>query len=98
MTQAPEKHGNYSEEDDVRWASTPAGDAMRDVMGRTILEMEGTEHLRHRKLVAMAFRPKQQQRWEDELVRPLMNEMIDAFYADGQAELVSQLLYRYPIQ
>ena len=85
-------------EDDARFSSSPAGEAMRPFMGRTILEMEGAEHLRHRKLVAMAFRPKQQLRWEDELVKPLMHELIDDFYDQGKAELVGQVLYRYPIQ
>lgn len=89
---------NTALEDDASFSTRAAGEAMRDVMGRTILEMEGREHLQHRRLVAHAFRPRAQQRWEDEIVRPLVHELIDGLAADGHAELVRQFLYRYPIQ
>jgi cytochrome P450 len=85
-------------EDGVTYSTKTSGEAMRDVMGRTILEMEGAEHLRHRKLVAHAFRPRAQARWDDEIVRPLVNELIDGFEPSGRAELVKDLLYQYPIQ
>jgi cytochrome P450 len=85
-------------EEDKLFSCSVSGDAMRDVMGRTILEMEGLEHRQHRKLVAHAFRPKAQEPWEASIVRPLVHELIDHFVERGRAELVKDLLYRYPIQ
>jgi cytochrome P450 len=85
-------------EDDKTFSCSVTGEAMRDVMGRTILEMEGVEHLQHRKLVAHAFRPRAQERWDAEVVRPLVHELIDAFADQGRVELVKGFLYTYPIQ
>jgi cytochrome P450 len=84
--------------DEATFSARASGEAMRDVMGWTILGMDGAEHLRHRSLVAQAFRPKLLKRWEDELIRPLVNELIDRFAANGRAELVRQLLLTYPMQ
>src|SRR5256714_2540907 len=67
-------------------------------MGWTILGMDGEEHLRHRSLVAQASRPRLLKRWEDELIRPLVHELVDRFAPAGQAELVRQLLQTYPMQ
>jgi cytochrome P450 len=84
--------------DESTFSARPSGEAMREVMGWTILGMDGAEHLRHRSLVAQAFRPKLLKRWEDELIRPLVHELIDRFAGDGKAELVRQLLLTYPMQ
>src|SRR3954454_3768160 len=84
--------------DESTFSARPSGETMREVMGWTILGMDGEEHLRHRSLVAQAFRPKLLKRWEDELIRPLVNELIDRFAAAGKAELVRQLLLTYPMQ
>ena len=84
--------------DESTFSARPSGESMREVMGWTILGMDGEEHLRHRSLVAQAFRPKLLKRWEEELIRPLVNELIGRFAADGKAELVRQLLLTYPMQ
>jgi cytochrome P450 len=83
--------------DDKTFSPETSGVAMRDVMGRTILEMSGEEHMRYRALVAQAFRPKVLARWEDELVKPLVDELIDGFQP-GRAELVREFLIHYPIR
>src|SRR3954454_21613456 len=84
--------------DETTFSARPSGESMREVMGWTILGMDGAEHLRHRSLVAQAFRPKLLKRWEDELIRPLLGVLIDRFAAEGKAELVRQLLLTYPMQ
>jgi cytochrome P450 len=84
--------------DETTFSARPSGESMREVMGWTILGMDGAEHLRHRSLVAQAFRPKLLQRWEDELIRPLVHELVDRFAPTGRAELVRQLLLSYPMQ
>ena len=51
------------------------------VQGRTLLCMEGEEHRIHRALVAEAFQPKAVQAHVGAVLRPLANELIDAFGA-----------------
>ena len=66
------------------------------VMGHMILGMDDPEHRRHRNLVAHAFREKSLARWEPEFIAPIVDEMIDAFAADGEADLVRQLTFQIP--
>src|SRR4051794_17454079 len=70
---------------------------MGDVMGEHImLGMDPPEHPRYRALVSTAFRQKTLARWEDELVAPIANELIDAFADRGQAELVREFTFPFP--
>ncbi|MFN8640585.1 MAG: cytochrome P450 [Candidatus Binatia bacterium] len=68
------------------------------VMGRTILEMDGREHTRHRAIVAPAFVPKALRGDLPELIARLVDERIDAFAGDGAAELVQQFTSTIPIR
>ena len=67
------------------------------VMGHTILEMDGAEHLTHRLLVAQAFRPKVLREWEADVIVPVVTELVDAFVDRGRAELVAEFTARFPI-
>jgi cytochrome P450 len=60
--------------------------------------MDEPEHRRLRDLVATGFRPKSIAHWETDIVLPVVDEMIDAFAARGEAELVQELTFRYPVQ
>src|SRR4051812_30219920 len=84
--------------DESTFSARPSGESMREVMGWTILGMDGEEHLRHRSLVAQAFRPKLVNKWDADLIRPLVHELIDRFRPRGRAELIRELLLTYPIQ
>jgi cytochrome P450 len=68
------------------------------VMGHMILGMDDPEHRTHRNLVAHAFREKSLARWEPEFIRPIIDELIDEFAADGQADLVRQLTFEFPVR
>ncbi len=68
------------------------------VMGRTILEMDGVEHTRHRSLIAPAFVPKALRGDLPQVVGAVVTELIDAFAADGRADLVSQFTFLLPIK
>jgi cytochrome P450 len=68
------------------------------VMGHMILGMDDPEHRSHRNLVAHAFREKALARWEPEFIRPIIDEQIDRFVADGQADLVRQLTFEFPVR
>ena len=68
------------------------------VMGHMILGMDDPEHRTHRNLVAHAFREKALARWEPEFIRPIIDEQIDRFAADGEADLVRQLTFEFPVR
>jgi cytochrome P450 len=68
------------------------------VMGRTILEMDGKEHVRHRGIIAPAFVPKALRGDLPETVSAIVDELIDGFAANGEADLVSQFAFHLPIR
>src|ERR1044071_10451088 len=49
---------------------------MGPVMGRTILELDGSAHTVHRGLVANAFRPQSIRRYAERLVVPVVGELV----------------------
>ncbi len=71
--------------------------SMGVVMGPTILAMDPPEHGRYRGLIQTAFSKKALARWEHELVRPLVNGLIDAFAGRGRADLVRELTFPFPV-
>ena len=71
---------------------------MGAVLGRTILEMDPPEHGAYRSILQQAFTKVAMQRWETELVEPLVHHMIDAFADDGRTDLVRNLLFGFPVQ
>jgi cytochrome P450 len=68
------------------------------VQGRTLLCMEGEEHRIHRALVAEAFQPQAVQALVAPLLRPLANELIDAFGARRTLDLVADYCHPYPLR
>jgi len=68
------------------------------VMGRTILEMEGAEHLRQRRLVTPAFSPRTLREGLDVVVENVIERLVDGFAGDGKADLVSQLTFTFPLR
>jgi cytochrome P450 len=65
-------------------------------IGPTILAMEGKTHWEHRNLVSAAFKSKSLLRWEPEIVRPVVNALIDEFIAAGEADLVKDFTLEFP--
>jgi cytochrome P450 len=68
------------------------------VMGRTILQMDEPEHRTSRALVSSSFRSKVLERWEEDLVAVVVNELIDGFIDRGQADLVREVTFNFPAQ
>jgi cytochrome P450 len=67
------------------------------VMGHTILEMDEPEHSRYRGLIQKAFVKKAIDRWDRELIRPVVDRYIDRFAARGRADLVRELTFPFPV-
>lgn len=67
------------------------------VFGHSILEMDEPEHSRYRGLIQKAFTKGALDRWEHQLVRPIVNRMIDGFAGRGRADLVRELTFPFPV-
>jgi cytochrome P450 len=84
--------------DSARFSSAGYAMTIGQVMGRTILEMDPPEHLRHRALVAKAFRARALDQWSDAIIGATVGELIDAFDGDGHADLIPQLTFPFPVR
>ncbi len=84
--------------DNVRFSSAGYATIIGQVMGRTILEMDPPEHLRHRALVARAFRARVLDQWSDTIIGATVSELIGAFAGDGHADLIPQLTFPFPVR
>jgi len=73
-------------------------EAMGPVMGRTILEMDGHTHTRHRALVSNAFKPNAIRAYGERLVAPLVDELIGRIEKQGKAELVAEFTSTFPMR
>ena len=84
--------------DNETYSSIVYSDVMGMVMGRTVLEMDEPEHRQIRALVAGSFRTKMLERWEEDLVALVVNELIDTFIDSGRTDLVRSVTFNYPVQ
>ncbi|OBF50357.1 cytochrome [Mycobacterium sp. 852002-53434_SCH5985345] len=78
------------------FSSAPYDKTIGLFMGPTILAMEGKKHRDHRNLVSAAFKSKALARWENTIVRPICNALIDEFIARGAADLVRNFTFEFP--
>ncbi len=68
------------------------------VMGRTLLEMDGVEHVRHRNLIAPFFSPLAMRSTMPPVVDSVVNELIDDFIAEGSVDLVTRFTFIFPMR
>jgi cytochrome P450 len=80
------------------FSSSINGEHIGQFMGDLILAMNGEEHRKYRNLVAKAFRASQLEHWDDTLVRPTINRLLDAIAPLGRADLVESVTSRYPVE
>jgi cytochrome P450 len=84
--------------DHKTYSSTVYEDVMGIVMGRTILQMDEPEHRKVRDLVASSFRSKMLERWEEDLVAVVVNDLVDSFIERGRSDLVRDVTFNFPVQ
>ena len=84
--------------DGETFSSSGYADSMGLVFGHSILEMDEPEHHQYRSLIQQAFTRKAMERWEADLVRPIVNGLVDGFADRGNAELVRELFFPFPVQ
>jgi len=84
--------------DHETYSSRLLAEIMGPALDRTMIAMDEPEHRAHRALVAPAFRPKLLARWEHELMRGVLDELIDSFAPSGRADLVRRLTFAFPVR
>lgn len=73
-------------------------DAVGIVLGPSILQMDGQQHVKHRALIGGTFRRTAVEQLAASLMEPVVHDLIDRFVARGRADLVREFTIRYPIQ
>jgi cytochrome P450 len=83
--------------DGKTFSSSGYAQLMGIVMGHSILEMDEPEHSRYRGLIQQAFSKRALERWERDLVGPIVHGLIDRFADRGRADLVRELTFPFPV-
>jgi cytochrome P450 len=84
--------------DHETYSSKVLAEIMGPVLEHAMIAMDEPEHRALRTLLAPAFRPKLLARWEHELVRRVVDELIDSFASLGRADLVRRLTFAFPVR
>jgi cytochrome P450 len=84
--------------DHETYSSQILSEIMGPMLDHTMIAMDQPDHRAHRALVAPAFRPKLLARWEHDLVRRVVHELIDSFASLGRADLVRRLTFAFPVR
>jgi cytochrome P450 len=84
--------------DGETFSSTINAEHIGQFMGDLILALDGAEHRQYRNLVAKAFRASQLEQWDETLVRPMINSLLDEIAPRGRADLVERVTSKYPVQ
>jgi cytochrome P450 len=84
--------------DHEHFSSKIVGDLMGPMLAGTLTALDEPEHRANRALVAPAFRPKLLARWEQELIRRVVDELVDSLVGSGSADLVRRLTFAFPVR
>src|SRR5207302_3789712 len=76
--------------DTESFSSSYYADTMGMVMGHSILEMDEPEHHHYRGLIQQAFSRKALDRWQEELVRPMVDSIVSEIADRGHGDLVRE--------
>ncbi|HEY8218119.1 MAG TPA: cytochrome P450 [Acidimicrobiia bacterium] len=84
--------------DGATYSNAIHDELMGEVMGETMLGMDGQDHRDHRDLVAKAFRASALEQWGTDLIEPTIHALLDRIAPLGCADLVADVTSRYPVQ
>ena len=80
------------------FSSSINAEVIGQYMGDLILAMNGPEHRQYRNIVAHTFRASVLERWDAQLVRPVIGGLLDRIAPLGRADLVRDVTLQYPVQ
>ena len=84
--------------DHETYSSCVLAEIMGPMLDGTMIAMDEPAHRAQRALVAPAFRPKLLARWQDELVRTVVDGLLDSIMETGRADLVRRLMFAFPVR
>jgi cytochrome P450 len=84
--------------DEENFSARVNQESMGPYMGTILLGKDGKEHTSYRNLVSHAFRRSALERWEAELIRPEIEDLLDRIAPLGRADLVRDITARYPVK
>jgi cytochrome P450 len=84
--------------DDQTYSSALLNDSLGPLFGNTLIAMDEPEHRIHRALLAPAFRLKLLARWQGPFIREVIDDLIDSFLEHGQADLVGEITFAFPVR
>ncbi|HEY6415147.1 MAG TPA: hypothetical protein VIX41_02875, partial [Acidimicrobiales bacterium] len=70
---------------------------LAEMLGDTVIGMDGPDHTRLRRLVARSFTPRAADRHRP-VMRSLVDELLDDFADEGCCEFMADFADRYPVQ
>lgn len=70
---------------------------LAEMLGATVIAIDGEDHTRLRRLVARSFTPKPADRHRP-VMRSLVEELVDGFADRGRCEFVADFADQYPVQ
>jgi cytochrome P450 len=97
---------NLTRWDDIDWvlrnpelfSSRPALDDIPHTGSKVMIGLDGDEHKMYRSLVSRAFSPAALRPLERDLVVPLIRGLLRAVRGRGRAELIGDVIRRFPVQ
>jgi cytochrome P450 len=84
--------------DHETYSSAVLAEVMGPVLDGALISLDEPEHRAHRALVAPAFRPRVLERWQDELVARVVDELLDEIAPRGRTDLVRALTFAFPVR
>lgn len=85
-------------EDPETFSSAVCAESLDPFMGESILGLDGQAHRFQRGIVAHAFRTSALDRWEEELIGPIITDLLDAVAPRGRCDLRSEVLIKFPVR
>ena len=82
--------------DTANWSNAVYVNNIGAFFGASISIMDNPDHAHFRRMFQQAFGPTMVKRWSDEIIPRVINDLIDAFEDDGEAELVTQFSLNFP--
>jgi len=70
---------------------------LAELLGATVIAMDGPDHMRLRRLVARSFTPRPADQHRP-VMRALVSELLDGFAESGRCEFVTDFADHYPVQ
>jgi cytochrome P450 len=64
--------------------------------GRTVVVLDPPEHTRYRRIFQKAFLPNTVRKWVDDIIDPIIGELLDPFVSQGRMDLVQDFTVQFP--